>query len=113
MKRKMLVFAIALCGAAFGASAQSQTTVKTTTVETTTVVNGYVTVQPPIPVVTRTTIPGQGYVWLEEDWVWNPNTSAYEWSGGKWIKGEGEKRWYKGKWKKDDKGYVWMKGSWR
>ena len=102
-----LVFAAASFLAASSVSAQTTTT--TTTYET-----HYVTTRPVMPTVTKVVSPGPDYVWVDEDWKYNPSTNTYEWTGGHWVQVPSTgKKYFKGKWKKDKKGYTWESGTWK
>lgn len=107
MRKQFLMFATAAMLVTVSASAQTQ--------EVTTSTEYWVKTEPVAPHVTVThpQRPSPNAVWIDEDWKYNTNTNAYEWSGGHWeTPVTPGKKWKKGKWKKTSKGYSWQTGTW-
>jgi hypothetical protein len=76
----------------------------------------YVKNRPQVPEYLRPgTSPGNNYVWISEEWVYNNATGEYQWDGNRWAESpDAAARYYSGRWKRDKKeGYAWVSGYWR
>jgi hypothetical protein len=74
-------------------------------------VDGYVTDQPADAVYTQPAAPGDGYVWIDGDWVWSGG--AYVWHNGYWGRPRAGHTWVRGHWDHGARGYHWTRGGWR
>lgn len=75
----------------------------------------YVKVKPGKPRYTRPASPGRDYVYIEEDWNWNPNTNSWVWYGNRWVPAPRPQVsvWVPGTWVKVSSGWAWQPGRWR
>jgi hypothetical protein len=94
MKKALLIIGIAGCLAVTGCAADA-----------------YVTDQPADVVYTRPAAPGDGYVWIDGDWVWYGG--GYHWHNGYWARPRGGRAWAAGHWDHTARGYHWNRGHWR
>ncbi|HWB92654.1 MAG TPA: hypothetical protein VG605_12410 [Puia sp.] len=94
MKKALLIIGIAGCFAVTGCT-----------------VDGYVTDQPADVVYTRPVAPGDGYIWIDGDWVWGGG--GYHWHNGYWARPRGGRTWAPGHWDHTARGYHWNRGHWR
>ena len=94
MKKTLLIIGIAGCLAA-----------------TSCTVDGYVTDQPAEVVYTRPVAPGDGYVWIDGDWVWGGG--GYHWHNGYWARPRSGHTWSAGHWDHGARGYHWSRGHWQ
>ncbi|HEV9035840.1 MAG TPA: hypothetical protein VGQ51_04445 [Puia sp.] len=74
-------------------------------------VDGYVTDEPADVVYSRPVTPGEGYVWIDGDWVWASGT--YHWHNGYWSRPREGRTWAPGHWEHSGRGYHWNRGHWR
>lgn len=74
-------------------------------------VDGYVTDEPADMVYTRPVAPGDGYIWIDGDWVWEGGT--YHWHNGYWSRPRVGRTWAPGHWEHSERGYHWNRGHWR
>ena len=74
-------------------------------------VDGYVTDEPAGVVYTRPVAPGDGYIWIDGDWVWGGG--SYHWHNGYWSRPRTGRSWAPGRWEHTDRGYHWSRGHWR
>ncbi len=66
--------------------------------------------RPGRPYYSRPYSPGQGYIWIEGDWV--IRGGRYEWNEGRWARSR-NRLWIAGEWEPRDGGWRWRKGYWR
>ncbi len=73
----------------------------------------YVRIRPAAPVIVRTEQPSHDHVWIDEEW--EPNGSAYRYTGGHWATPPHPGyRWKQGHWKRHHRdGEEWIAGRWR
>ena len=71
---------------------------------------GYVSEQPAGVVYNRPPIPGDGYIWIDGDWVWGGG--RYQWHEGHWDRPRAGHNWVGGRWQSSGKGYRWQRGRW-
>jgi hypothetical protein len=93
MKKALLIIGIAGCLAATGCA-----------------VDGYVSDQPADVVYTRPAAPGDGYVWIDGDWVYGGG--GYHWHNGYWGRPRSGRTWTAGHWDHGARGYHWNRGHW-
>jgi len=74
-------------------------------------VEGYVTDRPADVVYERPAAPGEGYVWISGDWVWDGGT--YHWREGRWERGTEGRVWVGGTWVSHRNGWKWHHGHWQ
>ena len=108
MKKSILILIAAL--SVFQLHAKPKVYVKTN--------NGnvrYVKVRPNAPnvVVVRPACPGPKHVWIDGNWVWNPQANQYVYVEGKWIVPNNNAVWVPGHWKNTKYGWHWVDGHWR
>jgi YXWGXW repeat-containing protein len=72
---------------------------------------GYVSEQPADAVYERPIAPGDGYIWIDGDWVWGGG--GYHWHGGHWERPRAGRAWERGHWDHTNRGYHWNHGHWR
>ena len=72
---------------------------------------GYVDEQPADVVYTRPVAPGDGYIWIDGDWVWGGG--GYHWHNGYWARPRAGRSWNAGHWDHTGRGYHWNRGHWR
>jgi hypothetical protein len=73
-------------------------------------VDGYVSDQPGDVVYTRPAAPGDGYIWIDGDWVWSGG--GYHWHNGYWGRPRTGHTWTAGHWDHGARGYHWNRGHW-
>lgn len=67
----------------------------------------------PLAVTVRPGIPGPGYIWIEDYWVWNPQLRVYAWHEGYWSVPRLGYAWIRGGWIGYHGGWRWSPGHWR
>jgi hypothetical protein len=105
MKKILLV---ALCFFLVTPAVDAQTKVKVKN-------NGhYVKMKPKAPKYTKAVAPGDNYVYVREDWDWNPTTGTWVWAGNRWVETTQPKAvWVPGHWTKRSGGWEWIEGHWQ
>jgi hypothetical protein len=93
MKKSLVIIAIAASLAASGCAA------------------GYIDQQPSDVVYEQGVAPGEGYVWIDGDWVWGGG--RYTWHNGRWGRPRAGHTWARGNWAHTSRGYHWNGGHWR
>jgi hypothetical protein len=74
----------------------------------------YVKMKPKAPKYTKVVAPSADYVYIKEDWTWNPATNTWEWYGNRWVQAPAaEQKWIPGHWRKTSYGWVWQEGYWK
>lgn len=75
----------------------------------------YVKVQPVRPnvIIIKPAFPGPKHIWIDGDWVWNPQLNQYVYVDGRWILPVQNAVWIPGRWKKSRFGWYWVNGRWR
>jgi len=74
----------------------------------------YVKVRPTYPRYTRVGAPGRDYVYIEEDWRWDPGAATWVWYGNRWVPRSGPQVvWVPGSWVNVSFGWTWQPGRWR
>lgn len=73
-------------------------------------VEGYVTDRPADVTYDRPAAPGEGYVWISGDWVWDGGT--YHWNEGHWERTHEGHTWVAGHWESHRHGWKWHRGHW-
>jgi hypothetical protein len=56
--------------------------------------------------------PGNEYVWINGDWVYDTQTKAYVQKTGYWVKPEKDRTFLPGYWQTTERGYHWVSGQW-
>jgi hypothetical protein len=74
-------------------------------------VDGYVADQPADVTYTQPASPGDGYIWIDGDWVWSGG--AYVWHNGHWGRPRSGRSWMRGHWDHGSRGYHWTRGAWK
>ncbi len=70
-----------------------------------------VAVRPSDPIYERPVSPGDGYIWIDGDWVWEGG--RYNWHNGYWSRPRGTRVWVSGGWESRGGGYAWRRGHWK
>jgi hypothetical protein len=74
----------------------------------------YVKMKPKSPTYTRVVAPADNYVYIKEDWTWNPSTSTWEWYGNRWMEpAQPRQVWVPGHWMNTSDGWEWVAGYWK
>ena len=71
----------------------------------------WVDAQPGDVTYVRPGAPGDGYVWIDGDWVWGGG--SYRWHEGHWGQPRAGRAWVGGSWGHGSRGYRWNRGHWR
>jgi len=75
----------------------------------------YVKVRPAPPRYTRVVSPGPGYVYIQDDWRWDPGAGNWVWYGNRWVPApQPQQVWVPGAWIEiSGGGWTWRAGGWR
>lgn len=75
----------------------------------------YVKVRPVVPTYTRVVAPRADYVYIQEDWRWDPNANDWVWYGNRWVPAPQPRQvWVPGSWIEiSGGGWTWRAGTWR
>jgi hypothetical protein len=73
----------------------------------------YVKERPTIAEVLRPPSPGNNYVWLNDNWVYNRQERNYIRSNGYWAKPKTNRNYRQGYWKTNKNGSHWVAGRWK
>jgi hypothetical protein len=75
----------------------------------------YVKVRPAPPRYTRVVSPGRNYVYIQDDWRWDPRANDWVWYGNRWVPAPTPGRvWVPGTWiQVSGGGWTWSAGTWR
>jgi hypothetical protein len=74
----------------------------------------YTKVKTKVPKYTKTVSPGDSYVYIQEDYTWNPNTMSWEWNGNRWVTPpQTGQTWVPGHWMSTGYGWTWVDGYWK
>jgi hypothetical protein len=57
--------------------------------------------------------PSAQHIWIDGDWIWNPQVNQYVWVEGKWVVPVQNAIWVSGHWKNTKYGWHWVNGHWR
>ncbi len=58
----------------------------------------------------RPAAPGDGYIWIDGDWMWSGG--RYTWREGRWDRPRPGHVWHPGSWDHGGRGYRWHRGHW-
>ena len=72
---------------------------------------GYVSERPGDVTYERPAAPGDGYVWISGDWVWEGGN--YRWHQGRWDRRQEGRAWIDGSWEHRHHGWRWHHGYWQ
>ncbi|HMV14225.1 MAG TPA: hypothetical protein PKK18_01195 [Chitinophagales bacterium] len=65
-------------------------------------------------VVVKPACPSPKHIWIDGDWIWNPQINQYVYVQGKWIIPISTKSiWIAGHWKNSRYGWHWVPGYWK
>jgi WXXGXW repeat (2 copies) len=70
----------------------------------------YVSARPGEVTYTRPIAPGEGYIWIDGDWMWSGG--RYTWQEGRWDRPRPGHVWHGGNWTQGHRGYRWNRGHW-
>jgi hypothetical protein len=75
----------------------------------------YVKVRPAPPRYVRVAAPRRDYIYVQDDWRWNPAINDWEWYGNRWVPPPAPGRvWVPGSWiTVSGGGFTWSAGTWR
>lgn len=78
-------------------------------------VGGYVASEPvyDYSYYNRPARPGEAYIWIDGDWLWNRRTHNYVHERGYWVKARRGHSYEPGYWESGPQGKMWIKGRWR
>ncbi|HMC87151.1 MAG TPA: hypothetical protein VKI61_16615 [Chitinophagaceae bacterium] len=93
MKNYLIIAAFLACGALFSACT-----------------GAFVAERPGEVTYNRPVAPGEGYVWIDGDWVWG--SGRYTWNEGRWDRPRSGHIWHPGGWNHTARGYRWNRGRW-
>lgn len=74
---------------------------------------GYVATAPTYVEVARPANPGNGYVWINNDWAYDRQSKAYIQNKGTWQKEKRRKTFVPGHWESTPRGNYWVSGQWQ
>lgn len=74
---------------------------------------GYVATEPTYVEVSRPARPGNDYIWINNDWVWNRQNHVYVQNNGLWEKPNQRKTYVSGHWQASPRGQHWVSGRWQ
>jgi WXXGXW repeat (2 copies) len=57
--------------------------------------------------------PGEGFIYINDSWDWNPGAHSYQATPGRWVAPKKSAVWVNGAWKKKRGGWKYNKGYWR
>lgn len=72
-----------------------------------------VKVKPKAPKYTKVVSPGNNYVYVNEDWTWDPGANQWVWNGNRWVVVPASQTWVPGRWVSTRLGWDWVPGYWR
>lgn len=70
----------------------------------------YVQTRPGDVMYNRPIAPGEGYIWIDGDWIWGGG--RYTWREGRWDRPRPGHVWHGGRWSQGTHGYRWNRGHW-
>lgn len=73
----------------------------------------YVKEKPLVIEMKRPVSPGQNYVWLNDNWVFNRKNQTYTRRQGYWAIPKSKKNYQQGYWKTNKNGSHWVPGRWK
>jgi hypothetical protein len=73
----------------------------------------YVKDKPLVVEMIRPVSPGQNYVWLNDNWVFNRKNQTYTRRQGYWAIPKSKKNYQQGYWKTNKNGSHWVPGRWK
>jgi hypothetical protein len=76
-----------------------------------TVQGGFVTDRPADVIYARPVAPGDDYIWIDGDWIWEGGT--YRWHEGHWDHRRAGRAWHRGNWESHGGGWRWHRGYWK
>jgi len=74
---------------------------------------GYVATTPAYVEVARPANPGNGYIWVNNDWAYDRQSKGYIQNNGMWQKQKPRKTYTAGHWETSPRGNYWAKGRWQ
>jgi hypothetical protein len=72
--------------------------------------SAYVSARPGDVTYVRPAAPGDGYIWIDGDWLWEGG--RYTWHEGRWDRPRPGRVWHGGSWSQGRHGYRWNRGHW-
>ena len=73
----------------------------------------YVATAPSYVEVARPASPGNGYIWVNNDWAYNRQSKVYVQNTGVWEKQRPRKTYVAGHWEATQRGNYWVPGRWQ
>ena len=74
---------------------------------------GYVSSEPQYDYeYSRPVAPGEGYIWIDGDWLWDNDAHNYIHQRGYWAKQRNNRTYEAGHWDSRPDGKIWIKGRW-
>jgi hypothetical protein len=74
---------------------------------------GYVATRPVYVEAARPATPGNGYVWVNNDWAYNRQSKVYIQNNGNWQKQRPHKKFVGGHWEASPRGNYWVSSHWQ
>ena len=60
----------------------------------------------------RPVSPGEGYIWINGDWLWDNDAHTYVHQRGYWARERHNREYEAGHWDSRPQGKIWIKGRW-
>jgi hypothetical protein len=60
----------------------------------------------------RPEAPGEGYIWIDGDWLWDNDAHTYVHQRGYWSRARRGRTYEAGRWEDRPEGKIWIKGRW-
>lgn len=74
----------------------------------------YVKIKPKTPAYSKAASPGTTYMYVQDDWTWNPTTNTWDWNGNRWVeRPKVNETWVPGHWTNTTDGWMWVEGHWK
>jgi hypothetical protein len=74
---------------------------------------GYVSSEPDYDYeYARPESPGEGYIWIDGDWLWDNDAHTYIHQRGYWARPRNNRSYQAGHWESRPEGKIWIKGRW-
>lgn len=74
---------------------------------------GYVSTTPTYVQGIRPANPGNGYIWVNDDWAYNRQSKVYVQNNGNWQKQRPRKTFVPGHWEATPRGNYWVASRWQ